>query len=129
MISETNRNYVSSMLVADALLAICHVNAMPAIFTDPATGKTVQSTGAHPLSRLIKAARSWLEWELYRENIRQELAHETPSGVSGNCQDVIAACAVIALRMSLSLYKVRPMRPRINQTRRQPLKPARPIGR
>lgn len=95
--TQPRLNYVSSMLVADALLAICHVNSMPAIFTDPATGKTVQSKTVHPLSRLMKAARSWLEWELYRENIRLELAHATQSGVSGNCQDGIAASAVIAL--------------------------------
>lgn len=94
---EQPLSYVSSTLVADALVAICHVNAMPAIFTDPATGKSVQSTGAHPLSRLMAAARSWLEWELYRENIRLELAHETQSGISGNCHDSIAACAVIAV--------------------------------
>jgi hypothetical protein len=94
---EPPLSYVSSMLVADALLATCHVNSMLAIITDPATGKTVQSTGVHPLSRLMKAARSWLEWELYRENIRLELAQETQIGVSGNCHDVIAACAVMAL--------------------------------
>jgi len=90
-------SYVSSMLVADTLLALCHVNAMPDIITDPTTGKTVQSTTPHPLSRLMKSAHSWLEWELYRENIRLELAEKTHSGVSGNCHDVIAACAIIAL--------------------------------
>ena len=89
--------YVSTLLVADALLALCHVNAMPDIITDPTTGKTVQSSASHPLSRLMKLARSWLDWELYRENIRMELAETTQSGVSGNCYDVIAACAVIAL--------------------------------
>ena len=85
------------MLVADALLALCHVNSMLAIITDPTTGKTVQSSAVHPLSRLMKAARSWLDWELYRENIRLERAQETQSGVSGNCYDVIASCAMIAL--------------------------------
>lgn len=95
--STVSLSYVSSMLVADSLLALCHVNAMPAIITDPATGKTVQSSAVHPLSRLLKVARSWLEWELYRENIRLEIAQETQSGVSGNCNDVIAACAIIAL--------------------------------
>lgn len=94
---EPPLSYVSSMLVADALLATCYVNSMPSFFTNPATGKIIQSTDVHPLSRLMKAARSWLEWELYRENIRSELALATQSGVSGNCHDIIAACAVIAL--------------------------------
>jgi len=90
-------SFVSSMLVADTLLALCHVNAMADVITDPATGKTVQSSAPHPLSRLMKAAHSWLDWELYRENIRLELAEQTQSGVSGNCYDVIAASAILAL--------------------------------
>ena len=90
-------SYVSSMLVADALLALCHVNAMHDIITDPTTGKTVQSSAPHPLSRLTNLARGWLEWELYRENIRSEVAGKIQSGISGNCYDVIAPSAIIAL--------------------------------
>jgi hypothetical protein len=85
------------MLVADALLALCHVNSMPAMITDPATGKLVQSSGTHPLSRLLKAAKNWLQWEMYREKIRLEQASETMSGISGNCYDVASACAIIGL--------------------------------
>ena len=90
-------SYVSSILVADTLLALCHVNAMPDTVTDPATGLTVQSLAPHPLSRLINAARSWLDWELYRETIRLELAETSQSGVSGNCYDIIAPSSIFAL--------------------------------
>jgi hypothetical protein len=90
-------SYSSSMLVADALLALCHVNAIPAVITDPTTGISITSTGEHPMNRLFKVARNWLEWELYRENIRLEIAESIDSGISGNCHDGIAACAVIAM--------------------------------
>jgi hypothetical protein len=90
-------SYVSSMLVADALLALCHISAMPATVTDPTTGKTFQSTAVHPLSRLIKCARNWLEWELFRENIRLETEYSAQSGISGSCFDLIASSAIIAL--------------------------------
>jgi hypothetical protein len=95
--TEPPLSYCSSQLVADTLLALCHVNAMPAVFTDPASGKSIQSTGEHPMYRLFKVARSWLEWELYRENIRFEIAESTNTGISGNCYDTIAACAIIAI--------------------------------
>lgn len=89
--------FVPSMLLADALLATCHISASPTTYIDPATGKPVQSKGAHPLARLLNAVQSWLEWELYRENIRLEFEKDTQCGISGNCHDVIAASAVIAL--------------------------------
>jgi hypothetical protein len=95
--SVLTRSYVSSMLMADALLALCHVNSMPATITDPTSGKRVQSSGAHPLSRLLQAAANWLQWELYREQIRIETEEETLSGISGNCYDVAAACAIAGL--------------------------------
>ena len=89
--------FLSSMLVADALMALCYINSMPAIITDPTTGKTVQSSGSHPLSRLLKVARNWLDWELYREDLRSKVGQETQVGVSGNCHDLISCCAIIAL--------------------------------
>lgn len=98
-------SYVSSVLVADALLALCHVNVSPAVIMDPATGKPVQISGNHPVTRLMEIARGWLEWELYREKIRFELAVETCTGISGNCHDIIAACAVSALSMLAILRK------------------------
>lgn len=90
-------NYVSSMLIADGLLALCCVNASPAIITDPATGKVVQASGRHPVTRLMEIARGWLDWELYRETVRTEVCLETLSGLSGNCHDTIAASAITAL--------------------------------
>jgi hypothetical protein len=91
------RSYVSSFLIADTLLALCHVNLMPAVITDPTTGKLVQASGTHPLSRLLKAAKSWLQWELFRDKIRMEEERRCLSGIAGNCYDVATACAVIGL--------------------------------
>jgi hypothetical protein len=90
-------NYVPSMLVADALLSLCYVNSSPALITDPTTGKPVQASGKHPVTRLIQLARGWLDWELYREKVRSEVALESLTGVSGNCHNTIAACAITAL--------------------------------
>lgn len=89
--------HVSSMLVADALLALCHVNISPTLITDPTTGKPVQSSAIHPVSNLIEISRRWLEWELYRESIRAEIELESRAGVAGVCYDTIAACAITAL--------------------------------
>jgi hypothetical protein len=96
--------FLSGMLVADALLALCYVNASPAIIMDPATGKPMQASGRHPVSRLMEIARGWLEWELYREKIRREVEAETLTGISGNCHNLIATCAVLALS-SLEILK------------------------
>jgi hypothetical protein len=89
--------YSSSTLVADALLALCHVNACPAVVADPTTGRPVQSSGRHPVSKLMEISRRWLEWELYRERIREEQEGLSLSGVSGVCYDTVAACAITAL--------------------------------
>ncbi len=90
-------SYVSSLLVADALLALCHINASPNMIADPTTGKFIQASGSHPVSRLIDIAAGWLDWELYRENIRFELEAESLTGIAGNCHNMTAACAAIAL--------------------------------
>jgi hypothetical protein len=87
----------SKMLVADMLLSLCNLNAMPATTTDPATGNQLQSSGPHPLSKLLKLARSWLDWELYRENIQVELDEAHQTGISGNTQGVVSGCAIIGL--------------------------------
>lgn len=89
--------YVSSMLVADALLALCHVNVSPTLITDPSTGKPVQSTAEHPATKLMETCRRWLDWELYRENIRSEIETESRTGISGTCYETVAACAITAL--------------------------------
>lgn len=97
-------SYTPSMIVADALLAACTINVSPAIITDPATGKPVQSRAQHPIENLLVASRRWLEWELFRENIRDETDRDVQSGIGGNCYDTIAACAAIAVS-SLSILR------------------------
>jgi hypothetical protein len=97
-------SFVSGKLVADALLSLCNINAWPTMIMDPATGRLMQPSGRHPVSRLIKIVRNWLDWELYREKIRLELESETESGVSGNCHNVTAASALFALS-NLSILK------------------------
>lgn len=89
--------YASSMLVADALLALCHINSSPEIITDPASGKVVQSTKRHPVCKLMEICRRWLEWELYKEKIRAERELESRTGISGQSHDLVAACAITAL--------------------------------
>jgi hypothetical protein len=89
--------YASSMLVADTLLSLCHVNASPAVYTDPATGSVHQMRGKHPVTKLMELALGWLEWELYRENIRRELNAESCTGISDNCYALVAPCAVMAI--------------------------------
>lgn len=90
-------SYVSSILVAESLLALCHVNASPNIITDPKTGKPIPASDSHPVSKLIEIARSWLDWELYREKIREEILARTATGISGNCHNMIASSAILAL--------------------------------
>jgi hypothetical protein len=90
-------SFVSGKLIADALLALCNINVWPTMIMDPTTGKLLQSSGRHPVSRLLDIARSWLDWELYREKIRIEVSCETESGLSGNCHHHTAAAAVFAL--------------------------------
>ena len=89
--------YISSVLVADTLLALCHINTSPATYTDPASGRILQAKGRHPVARLMELTLDWLEWELYREKIRRELHLSTRTGISGNCYDLVAPCALLAL--------------------------------
>ena len=91
--------YASSILVADILLALCTVNVSPALIVDPNSGKIVQSTVRHPASKLIELTRRQLDWELYRQRIRNQVEFESLTGVSGVCHDPIAACAVTALSL------------------------------
>mmetsp|Transcript_24417 Transcript_24417/g.67496 ORF Transcript_24417/g.67496 Transcript_24417/m.67496 type:complete len:1959 (-) Transcript_24417:791-6667(-) len=93
----TSMPYASNMLIADTLLALCHINVSPSFITDPTTGKSVQSTARHPVSNLIEISRRWLEWELYRENVRKDFESKSLAGVSGVCYDTIAPCAITAL--------------------------------
>ena len=45
----------------------------------------------------MEISRRWLEWELYRERIREEKEIGSLSGVSGVCYETVAACAITAL--------------------------------
>jgi hypothetical protein len=89
--------YLSSTLVADALLALCHVNVSPDSIVDPATGKPVQSKASHPIIPLLDVAQRWLDWELYREKIRSDAEIASQTGVGCIYQDTVAACAITAL--------------------------------
>ena len=81
--------YVPSMIVADALLSLCSVNAIPASSADSKTN--------HPSLSLILASHRWLEWELYREQVRVEADASSSTGVGGGTHSTVAACAVTAL--------------------------------
>jgi hypothetical protein len=96
--------FASSKLVADSLLALCHVNAYPNVILDPTTGKPLHSSEPHPVNKLIVITRSWLDWELYREKIRDEVLSSTETGISGNCHDIVAPNAIIAL-VSLAILQ------------------------
>jgi hypothetical protein len=89
--------YASNILVADALLSLCHINATPATCIDPTTGRTLQVSGPHPLARLMALTLDWLEWEFYREKIRREVYTSSRAGTMENCYDLVAPCAVLAL--------------------------------
>ena len=97
-----NIPYASSSLVADALLALCYINARPEVNEDPATGKRFQSKANHPCLPLMELCKKWLEWDLYKEDISTEaqVQHMTPIGMSS----VIAPCAITAL-YSLALLR------------------------
>lgn len=88
-------SYVSSGLIAEALLSCCYINARPKVHTDPATGAK-RYDSQHPLDKLIKIVQGWVEWEVYREKIRQEINDGLSSGFGGRYSKV-SACALTAL--------------------------------
>jgi len=94
--------YSSSALIADALLALCHINSRPDLIDDPATGKQVQSRANHPCVPLMEVCFRWLEWDLYKETIQFEtqVKHLSPTGRIS----AIAPCAITAL-YSLALLR------------------------
>lgn len=91
--------FVPSIVVADALYALCAVNASTPPILDPKTGTVVHSSNGaeHPSLPLILASHRWLEWELYRETIRAEAEATTLTGVGGGTHSTVAACAATAL--------------------------------
>ena len=53
-------NFIPSTVIADALLAACHVNTTSEMTTDPNTGISVQSSIQHPIQLLLVASKRWL---------------------------------------------------------------------
>jgi hypothetical protein len=111
-------SFVSGKLIADALLSLCSINSWPTMIMNPATGKLMQASGHHPVSRLMDTVRSWLDWELYREKVRLELESEIQCGVSGNCNNSAAAAAVFALS-NLSILKQSTSDPPVTEGREE----------
>ena len=93
----SNLPYVSLSLVAEALLALCFINVRPQNDFDPTTGRPIQNKTEHPIVPLMKSCRSWLDWDLERERIRDETNKGNLSGVGDACNSNIASCAITAL--------------------------------
>ena len=100
--SVASLNFYPSIMVADALLSLCSVNASTAPATYPATAQ--QEVAKHPALPLISTCYRWLEWALYRETLRSEAESSYLTGVGGGTQSTVAACAVTAL-CSLCILK------------------------
>lgn len=94
--------YSSSSLIADALLALCHINARPDLVDDPVTGKQIQSTADHPCVPLMESCLRWLQWDLYKETIHIESQMKQLSPIGRI--SAIAPCAITAL-YSLALLR------------------------
>lgn len=89
--------YVSATTLADSLLALCHVNVNPAQLDDPAASQ-------HPVLPLMALCHRWLEWDLYREDVRLEAEADTMTGVGSGCYSTVSVCAITAL-VSLALMR------------------------
>lgn len=94
--------YSSSSLIGETLLSLCYVNARPRLIEDPTTGKASQSKANHPVIPLMHACYRWLQWDLYKENIRLEDEMVNMTGI-GKCSN-IAPCAITGL-CSLALLR------------------------
>ncbi len=87
--------FVSSSLIAETLLSLCHVNASPRLIEDPATGRVSQSKANHPIIPLMQVCYRWLQWDLYKEDIRLEI--ETVNMTGHGKSSAIAPSAITAL--------------------------------
>jgi len=88
--------YVSSQVMAEALLALCHVNCRPAVI-EVSSGVAVQVHVAHPILPLMEACHRLVEWELYKESIRLQSNANSFSIVGENSFTSTAACGITAL--------------------------------
>ena len=98
----TELPYSSSSLIGQTLLSVCYVNASPRLIEDPATGKASQSKANHPVIPLMQACHRWLQWDLYKEDIRLVDQMATKTGIGRN--SIIAPCAITGL-CSLALLR------------------------
>mmetsp|Transcript_19459 Transcript_19459/g.39384 ORF Transcript_19459/g.39384 Transcript_19459/m.39384 type:complete len:849 (+) Transcript_19459:323-2869(+) len=98
--------FVSANAFADSLLALCHVNVRPARLDDSVAGapQIRSDTSKHPILPLMALCHRWLEWDLYREDVRLEAEAEAMTGVGGGCYSTVSACAIAALS-SLALLR------------------------
>lgn len=91
----SNLPYVSLSLVADALLALCHIHVRQQNDFDPTAGG--QGNADHPIVPLMESCRGWLDWDLERERVRTDANQSNLNGVGGACHATIAPCAITAL--------------------------------
>ena len=84
----SNLPYVSLTLVADALLALCHIHVRQ---------QSEYDKEDHPIIPLIESCRSWLDWDLERGRIKSEANKTNFTGFGGACESNIAPCAITAL--------------------------------
>ena len=100
----SNVEYASYSLVADPLLATCHVHVrIQGDDGDPATSAAAPRPQAgaseHPITPLMKLCLSWLEWDLERHRIRARGGEPSRASTRAgeSCRSSISTCAVTAL--------------------------------
>jgi hypothetical protein len=120
-VDVSNLPYVSLSLVADALLALCHIHTRPQSDFDPTTGRPIPVKEDHPILPLLESCRSWLDWDLERRRILSETNKSDFTGFGAGCQSTIAPCAITAL-CHLALLK------QCTSTSQQEVKHAENIG-
>jgi len=85
----SNLPYVSLSLVADTLLALCHIHVRQE--------SEFHVREDHPIIPLMETCRSWLDWDLERMRIQTESNKANFTGFGESCQSNIAPCAITAL--------------------------------
>ena len=85
----SNLPYVSLSLVAEALLALCHVHVRQQ--------SEYNANESHPIIPLMETCRSWLDWDMERTRIKSEANKSNFTGLGESCQSNIAPCAITAL--------------------------------
>lgn len=93
---DSDLPYMDSLLVADAILALCHVHIRPTP-PDNLSGKPLQEEEHHPIVSLLEECHRWLEWDLYREVTFLEKEKRCMSGVGCGWFSPVAPSAITAL--------------------------------